>query len=92
MSWSSLKEAWTNIIRSTSLIKQKPIKYVYVRSGLPTLPSHIVEKVLNWEYINFNELLPFCDPRAEEQGMTQRPESILYLDRLNGGDGLWGLL
>ena len=79
---ASLKETWTNIIEE-HLLKQKPTKQVYVGSGLPTLPRRIVEKMLNWEYINFNELLPFCDPRAEEeQGPTQTPEQFILFPGL----------
>lgn len=78
----SLKEAWTNIIEE-HLLKQKPTKQVYVRSGLPTLPRRIVEKMLNWEYINFNELLPFCDPGSEEeQSLTQTPEQLMFFPGL----------
>ena len=67
---------WTNIIKE-HLLKQKPTKQVYVGSGLPTLPRHIAEKMLKWEYINFNELLPFSDLRSEEeQGLTQTPEQF----------------
>ena len=79
---ASLKEAWTNIIEE-HLLKQKPTKQVYVGAGLPTLPRRIVEKMLNWEYINFNELLPLCDPGAEEeQGLTQTPEQFMLFSGL----------
>ena len=47
----SLSEAWVNILE-THLNKQKPSKQVFIGAGL--------------RYINFNELIPFCDPTAEE--------------------------
>ena len=30
------------------------------------LPRHMVDKMRNWEYVNFNELIPICDPSVEE--------------------------
>ena len=39
--------------------------------------------MLNWEYINFNELLPFYDPGLEEeQGLTQTPEQFMLFPGL----------
>ena len=68
--------------RSTSS-SRSPTKQVYVGSGLPTLPRCIVEKMLKWEYINFNELLPFSDPKSEEQqGLTQTPEQFMLFPGL----------
>ena len=78
---ASLKAAQTNSIKEH--LQQKPTKQVYVGSGLPTLPRRIVEKMLNWECINFNELLPFCNPGAEEeQGLTQTPEQFMLFPGL----------
>ena len=61
----SLSEAWVNILE-THLNKQKPSKQVFIGAGLPVLPKRLVDKMTNGEYINFNELIPFCDPTAEE--------------------------
>ena len=61
----SLKEAWASILE-THFEKHKSSKQVYISAGLPILPKRLVDKMTNWEYINFNELIPFCDPTAEE--------------------------
>ena len=42
-------------------------KQVFIGAGLPILPKCLIDKMRNWEYINFNELIPFCDPGAEEE-------------------------
>ena len=55
------------------LFKQKPTQQTYIGPGLPTLPKRIVEKMLNWEYINFNELIPFCDPNTDDE----QPSSLV---------------
>ena len=61
----SISEAWVNILE-THLNKQKPSKQVFIGAGLPILPKRLIDKMTNGEYINFNELIPFCDPTAEE--------------------------
>ena len=53
----SLKEAWASILE-THFEKHKPSKQVYISAGLPILPKRLVNKMTNWEYINFNELIP----------------------------------
>ena len=53
-------------ILETHLNKQKPSKQVFIGTGLPILPKRLIDKMTNGEYINFNELIPFCDPTAEE--------------------------
>ena len=55
------------------LFKQKPTQQTYIGPGLLTLPKRIVEKMLNWEYINFNELIPFCDPNTDDE----QPSSLV---------------
>ena len=45
-------------------------KQVYISAGIPILPKRLVDKMTNWEYINFNELIPFCDTTAEDNKAT----------------------
>ena len=46
----------------------KPARYL-VAKGLPTLPTKLVEKVWNLEYVEMEELLPTpCALRIAEQG------------------------
>ena len=79
---SNLKDAWSTILEE-HLLKKKPTKQVYVGAGLPILPKRITEKMLNWEYINFNELLPFCDPGSdEEQGLAQASDQFMLFPGL----------
>ena len=39
---------------------------MYISVGLPIHPRRLVDKMTDWECINLNELIPFCDPKAEE--------------------------
>ena len=51
---------------------------MFIGAGLPVLPKRLVDKMVAGEYINFNELIPFCDPGAEEDQSTPTPEHYLF--------------
>lgn len=68
-SQDGLKDAWANLLEH-HLLANRPAKQVFIGSGLPVLPKRLVEKMHGGEYINFNELIPFCDPGAEEEHDT----------------------
>ena len=73
---AGLTEAWAKLIEE-HVLSRKPSKQVFVGSGLPVLPKRLVDKMVAGEYINFNELIPFCDPSAEEQS-SAAPEHYLF--------------
>ena len=54
-------------------------KQVFIGAGLPILPKCLIDKMRNWEYINFNELIRFCDPGAEEEhDLNTNPDHYLF--------------
>ena len=61
------------------LLAHKPSKQVFIGAGLPILPKRLVDKMHNGEYINFNEMLPFCDPGSEEDIKEQeQPNHFIF--------------
>ena len=74
---TTFNEAWAKIIEE-HVLSRKPSKQVFVGAGLPVLPKRLVDKMVAGEYINFNELIPFCDPGAEEEQSTSTPEHYLF--------------
>jgi hypothetical protein len=75
---AGLRDAWEKILEE-HLIARKPSKQVFIGAGLPVLPKRLVDKTIAGEYINFNELIPFCDPGAEEEPTsTSTPEHYLF--------------
>ena len=61
------------------LLTHKPAKQVCIGAGLPILPKHLIDKMRNWEYINLNELTPFCYLGAEEEhDLNTNPDHYLF--------------
>lgn len=72
------RDTWEKILEE-HLVAHKPAKQVFIGAGLPVLPNRLVDKMVAGEYINFNELIPFCDPGAEEEPTaTSAPEHYLF--------------
>lgn len=75
---TGLRDAWEKVLEE-HLLTRKPSKQVFIGSGLPVLPKRLVDKMVTGEYINFNELIPFCDPGAgEEPALASAPEHYLF--------------
>ena len=51
---------------------------MFIGAGLPVLPKRLVDKMVAGKYINFKELIPFCDSGIEEDQSTLTPEHYLY--------------
>ena len=61
------------------LLTHKPTKQVFIGADLPILPKRLIGKMRNWEYINFNKLIPFCNPGAEEEhDLNTNPDHYLF--------------
>ena len=81
-----LKDAWENVLEH-HLLAHKPSKQVFIGAGLPILPKRLVDKMHNGEYINFNEMLPVCDPvqkRISRNRSGQTTSSFRASDWWNG--------
>ena len=70
-----MRDAWEKILKE-HLIARKSAKQVFIGAGLPVLPMRLVDKIVAGECINFNELIPFCDPGTEEQPL--QPQHHLF--------------
>ena len=74
---TNVTDAWAKLLEE-HFLAHKPSKQVFIGAGLPVLPKRLVDKMVAGEYINFNELIPFCDPGAEEDQSTPTPEHYLF--------------
>jgi hypothetical protein len=76
---SSASQAEGCKILEEHLLARRPSKQVFISAGLPLLLKKLVDKMVAGEYINFNELIPFRDPGAEEEPTsTSTTEHYLF--------------
>ena len=73
-----LPHAWSTILKEHLLKRNLQNRFMSEQAC-----QYSPEKMLNWEYINFNELLPFCDLGSEEeQGQAQASDQFMLFPGL----------
>ena len=51
-------------------------QYVAVGPSFPVIPRRLLERMQRWEYINFSQLIPFCE--EEELDLMQKAKYVLF--------------
>ena len=51
-------------------------QYVIVGLGFPVIPRRLLERMQRWEYINFSQLIPFCE--GEELDPIKKAKYVLF--------------